>query len=211
MKSFLLFILVFRTCNLVLAQEDKIVLNVNNTVILNHELTYPEDILFIKAVVGSRLMLPNTEKLYILIASVGGELGELRRLVDFIDRMPNTAVICKYCYSSAAYLFANTKKPRYVIKKSELMMHEAFMDHVTVNFFTNEKSQLQDFINSSNEFDKGMYSLMKMSKEEYAKRIKNTQWTVRGDEIVKRHLADKTVSVSCDEEFKFLAPETCVP
>jgi ATP-dependent protease ClpP protease subunit len=143
----------------------------------------------------------------VVIVSGGGQYGEGVRLMNVINSVPNTTVICKYCASAAGMVFGASTSRRLVIQKSELIMHEMFMDHITANMMgPNLANSLKK---SSDEFNQIMYSKIGMSKADYEKKILNTEWILDGIDIVKFHLADEFVRLDCDDILKYILKDTC--
>lgn len=183
-------------------------LNMSNTLILNAEIDLISVDNIAAAAFGKRVALPENETLYVLVASAGGSVLSMVKLVRIMRAMPNTVMICKYCASVAGIIFATANEPRLAIKKSELVMHEMYQDHVTAKMLNNPE-MVQSSTRLSNTFNEVMYTIMKMTKENYEKKITNTTWTVRGEELVKLHLADELVNLTCDERLSELAPDSC--
>lgn len=187
---------------------DTVRLTGKNTVILYQEMTTVSSDTFIAAVIGKRVFLAEEDTLYILIVSPGGYYAIAQRQREFLRHIPNVSLICKYCASAAGYVFATAKVPRLVIPKSVLMMHEMRIDGVTANMMRTTDN-VAGMIESSDEFNKEMYTILQISKDEYNKKIIGKEWNVKGVEIIKLHLADKLVKIECDNYIKILAPDTC--
>jgi len=142
--------------------------------------------------------------------SPGGRYDSALIMQKILSKIPNTAVICKYCASAAGWIFATAPGPRLVIAKSSLMMHEMYLSHATAHMVINTIAMI-NFENESDDFNKALYSRIGMSKEAYEKKILNTEWTLDGEDIVKFHLADGLIKIHCDPYMASLAPETCKP
>lgn len=179
-----------------------------NTLIFNQDIDALSVINFASTLVGRRMMLPMDQTLYVVIVSGGGRYKAAQEFRNILKEMPNTQVLCKYCASAAGFVFADAGIKRLVIKKSELMMHEMYIPHITAREIV-QKSISDDLIHESNEFNKVMYDYIGITKDAYEKKIANTEWTVRGADLVKMHLADRLVEVACDEIMNRLAPDTC--
>jgi ATP-dependent protease ClpP protease subunit len=126
---------------------------------------------------------------------------------EVISKIPNVTVICKYCASAAGYLLA-TAPHRIVFKKSNILMHEMYIPHYTAKMVS-RPNVAADLVRQSDEFNKAIYSVIGMTKEQYEAKIIDKEWTLEGEDIVKWHLADKFVVIHCDEYLKTLAPDTC--
>jgi hypothetical protein len=48
-----------------------------------------------------------------------------------------------------------------------------------------------------------------MPLKDYQERINNKEWTLQGPELVKFHMADELVEITCTPIFKLMAPDTC--
>jgi ATP-dependent protease ClpP protease subunit len=191
-------------------QREVIELNGRNTVLLETEITDLTMDTFAYAVMGKRLMLPPDQTLYILIVSGGGDYYTSLKVKKLFEDVPNVAVICKYCASAAGMLFATHKGPRLAIDKSVMLMHEMYLRHATVKDVMN-LNEMKQFVINSEDFNEMHYSIIGISREEYEKKIVGKEWTVEGEELVKLHLADKLVTIHCDEYWKSIAPDTCSP
>jgi ATP-dependent protease ClpP protease subunit len=191
-------------------QQDIIELDGRNTVLLDKEITNVNIDTFAAALAGKRLLLPLNETLYVLIVSQGGNYEASLKVKVLFANMPNVAVICKYCASAAGMLFATHKGPRYATEKSEMMMHEMYMQHATARE-VQDANAMKQFIANSDDFNRLHYSIIGMSKEEYEKKITDKEWSVYGQDLVKLHLADKFVIVHCNDYLKSIAPDTCSP
>lgn len=184
-------------------------LNVTNTVVFDEEVNYANMDLLLMAVIGKRNLLPPEKQLYIIIASPGGGYSAAVFFAAVIKKVPNAELICKYCASAAGYMFASAAPlKRLAISKSEVVMHEMFCEHVTANDIRmgNCLSSLEQ---SSDEFNKVMYTILGMSKEAYDEKIIDKVWTVKGEDTVKLHLADELVKLHCDKGVNMMAPDTC--
>ena len=185
-----------------------IYLNGANTVLFDQAIVPQTVDTFAAAVTGKRLLLDPTAPLYILIASPGGYVDVGERLSRFLNMMENTILICRYCASDAGLLLATYKGPRVVMEDSQFIMHEMFMDHVTGEMLRSTRD-IKAFIARSDEFNKTLYTMIGISRQEYERRIIKKEWELTGAEIVKNHLADRVVKVACDPYMKSLAPVSC--
>lgn len=163
---------------------------------------------FMAAAIGKRIMLPQDQTLYIVIVSGGGEYHTAKQVTAFIRELPNTQVICKYCASAAGMVFAASGQKRLVMKNSEFMMHEMYYKSVTA-VEIQDPYMVRSLVISSDEFNKILYDMIGISKEEYEKRILNKEWTLNGDHIRQLKLADELVKLDCDTTTKILMPQTC--
>lgn len=183
-------------------------LNGANTVLFDQAIVPQTADTFAKAVMGQRILIGPSQPLYVLIASPGGYVDVGERIYTFLGSMENLTLICRFCASDAGLLFATFKGPRLVTDGTQFIMHEMFMDHVTGEML---RSQLDiaAFIQRSDDFNKRLYNMIGMSRQEYEKKIVKKEWELTGNEIVKNHLADRMVKVACDPYMKSLAPITC--
>jgi ATP-dependent protease ClpP protease subunit len=187
----------------------EIFMNMGNTLIFDNRIDAVSVTTFMSAMVGKRIMLPAEETLYIVIVSGGGEATAAELLANAVHEIPNTKVICKYCASGAGLVYATAGKgKRLAIAKSEMIMHEMYLSHVTAKMMLNASLVLR-LVNASDGFNKAIYSVIGMSREEYEDRIQDTEWTVRGADLIKFNLADQMVKPTCDEMVRHLIPDTC--
>lgn len=194
----------------VIAKVRTLELNYKNTIIFETEVSEISVNVFVRALIGARDILPAKEKLYVLIVSPGGGYDAGKKLLQFLKKMQNTELICKYCASMSGQIFVASGLHRMVIEKSDILMHEMFLPHVTALNATN-KSIINNLVASSEEFNKVMYTIIGISKEDYMKKITNKSWNVYGNEALKLHLADELIKIHCDDYVKMLAPQTCNP
>jgi ATP-dependent protease ClpP protease subunit len=192
------------------AKQQIINLHGANTVLLNVEINAATTDTFIAAIIGKRLSLPQDQILYVIIASPGGQYPYGLILQEVFKQVPNIALICKYCASAAGFIFGTADVPRYVTEKSLLIMHEMYLPHLTAKESL-RTDILKDLVKSSEDFNRAIYTVIGMSKEDYDKKIVNTEWDVEGEDIVKIHMADKLVTLNCDPYVKSIAPDTCKP
>lgn len=184
-------------------------LNMKNTMIFDREINAGTVDNFVAALIGKEIILGNENApLYIIIVSPGGGYETAKDMRKILTKVKNVVLICKYCASAAGYVFATYDGPRLVVKESQLMIHEMYISHFTAENVSH-KEILDELIKDSAEFNEAMYTLMNMSKEDYLTKIIGKEWNLNGLEIVKWHLADKLVTISCDEYIKRLAPNTC--
>lgn len=188
--------------------DTSVYLTKNNTAYFYGEITPMSVDAFSYAIAGRRMFLPPKETLYILINSVGGDFDMSLLLIKNFDAMKNVKLICRNCASGAGILFAESKHPRLAIKNSSFIMHEAYIQHVTAADIYS-KTRINEFLDNSSEFNKMLYSIIGMSKKEYESKILDTAWIVKGVELVALHLADKFVTITCDEYVKQISPSTC--
>lgn len=181
-----------------------------NTLIFNQEVTGISVDGFMKAGIGTRIVLHPSKTLYIVIVSGGGEYESGKNLLGFFKVMPNTEVICKYCGSMAGAIFVEAGVKRLVLPKSQLLMHEMYYSHFTAKMGQNP-SYITSLQKDSDDFNKFFWSRIPMTKEAYEKKILNTEWNLYGQEIVANHLADELVNIKCDGYVQRLAPDTCTP
>jgi len=210
MKKLVTFLLFLSLSIPAFAKSPEVVeLNARNTLILNTVIDDTTADTFSAAVVGKRVMLGNeTEPLYIIIVSGGGQYGASLKFKKLFEVIPGIQVICKYCASAAGMLFATHKGPRLAIKKSVMLMHEMYLQHATIKDVMNS-AEMRLFYQQNEDFNRMHYSLIGISREEYEKKIVGKEWVVEGEEIVKLHLADKMVTLHCDRYISMLAPDTC--
>lgn len=185
----------------------QIYLTNQNTVIMSESIDMVSVDGSIAAVIGKRMMLPSDQQLYIVVISPGGDPRAAYLFSQFMKDVPHTSLICKYCASASGMIFANGNN-RLAIKKSEMVMHEMYMNHITANIAENPEFA-QNLKRSSDAFNELIYSVIGMSKLAYEKKILNTAWNVNGAELVKLHLADELVKLQCDQFEYSLLPDTC--
>lgn len=163
----------------------------------------------VAAMLGKRIPLPEAEPLYVVLASPGGRYDAGKYFSAVLNKLPNTYVICKACMSDAAFIFATAPSPkRLAIRKSLLLMHEMYLEKVTAEQ-VKERRLLSILTQQSYEFNLGMESVLHMTDADYVNKIKDKEWTVQGEELVKLHLADELVTVTCTPYVKSMAPDTC--
>lgn len=191
------------------ASAREVNLTVNNTVVFDEEVTPNTVHNLFGALLFVRVNNDDlTQPIYLLIASPGGSYYEALRLKDIINSVPNLVVICKYCASAAGMLFGTFTGPRYVINKSELLMHEMYVNHVTSIIASNPRFSIS-LKKDSEDFNALLYKRIGISKAVYQKKIKGTEWSLIGPDIVKFNLADEVVKVNCDAFMQVVAPVTC--
>jgi hypothetical protein len=199
-------------CNTTPSKRESVVLNGYNTQIFDLDINPITADNFIAALVGKRVMLDEMAgpqaTLYVVIISGGGQYSDVIHMRKALSQAPNVTVICKYCASAAGYLFATYNGPRLAIDKSKLMMHEMYMNHITLKKYL-DQDLLNSLKNSSDEFDAAMYTIIGISKQEYESKITNAEWVVNGQELVDLHLATSIVDIQCDQYINYLLPNTC--
>lgn len=154
-----------------------------------------------------RATLPASETLYIVIHSGGGRVDAMYVLAAFIDKLPNTQLICDYCASAAGGIFELTSKRRLATSDSNMLMHEMYVMKVTARDL--ESEDIKTLKADSDAFNKIFYTKLQISKEKYEAKIAGTDWTVEGAELVKLKLADEIVRVECDEYMATVLPRIC--
>lgn len=179
----------------------------SNTVVFDLQIDAVSADNFLSSIVSKRAFLDEKQPLYLVIISGGGNYSEAVAMRAIIKQIPNLVVICKYCGSAAGYLFATSPK-RYAIDKSIMMMHEMFIIKVTAKQIV-DPATVKGLLISSFNFDKTIYSVIGISREEYESHITNKEWEVRGKDLVRLHLADKLVKVTCDTYMSNLIHDTC--
>lgn len=205
MVKFLLASLLF--CSSVFGVElEKIELTVKNIAYISETIDKTTALSDIKSIAGSRLMLPMDKTLYIIIASYGGDIDAAYAIERSISVLPNVKVICTYCASAAGHIFLASDVPRLVVKNSKMMMHEVKQ---TMTAAECTKDRIEAFKKDSDDFNKIFEQKLGLTSKEYCLKIKDTNWTVDSAEMLKLGLADKLVSVKCDDFVKQIAPNTC--
>lgn len=158
-----------------------------------------------------RLTLPPEETLYIVVASLGGDLGYLPLLTNVIATLPNTELICKYCASAAAALFISTGQKRLVLDQSIMVIHHMYVNHVTADDIKDSKF-ITELEKSSEAFDKIFYPRLKMSKSDYENKVRGSkEWVLSSNDMLSYKIADEKVRVYCDRWISMLMPNTCIP
>ena len=211
LKSLIAMVLIIAFSFSAVAKPQEVELTRVNTYVFSSEINPVTTDEFMAALVGKRVLLDSINPqapLYIVIVSGGGSYENSLVMKRIIEKVPNVQLICKYCASAAGFIFGTTPVPRLAIKKSILLMHEMYLAHYTAKNAANA-AIARNLIQSSEEFNKAMYTKLQMSKEDYEKKIVDKEWNLYGEEIVKNHLADKLVTVKCDYYIKQLAPDTC--
>lgn len=180
-----------------------------NTTFISGEITGLEFHMAATSIIGLRTILKPEETLYVVISSPGGSYGAALSYRRFLNSLQNTEVICKYCASAAGYILATFPKPkRLAIKKSLVIIHEMYEDHTTANVVRNS-TYLQSLVKNSDEFNKTMYTIMKVSKQDYEDNIIDKEWVITGADLVTAKLADEYVNLECDNYIAAIAPDTC--
>lgn len=179
-----------------------------NTLVFSQSINANSADLLVQALIGKRLQLPPEQTLYVVIESGGGEVNAAWGLKDALSLIPNTQLICRFCASAAGMIFAGSKAKRLVTVQSELLMHEMYIPHITAALVKN-KTLMETFFKQSDDFNRVLYTVMRMPREEYEQRILGTDWSVFGAELVKLKLADELVQVQCDGRISMLAPNLC--
>lgn len=187
---------------------ETVYLNAANTVPLATDINYVGFDLVTFAIVAKRTLLPHDQTLHVVIGSNGGfyEVGKM--FVAILNAMDNIDLICNQCHSAAGYIFALSNHRRLVHSKSLLMMHEMYNPHATAAEMS-DPAYVEEFVQSSEDFNTAIATVLKMDLEDYKKKIIGKSWTPKGEEIVKNHLADAVVKIQCDAYVKRIAPQTC--
>ena len=185
-------------------------LNALNTLVFNEDIDSASADTFVAALMGKRVLLDMYfpgDTLYVIIASGGGQYYDVKMMRAMLAKIPNVAVICKYCASAAGYLFVTFPGKRYTIEKSHLLMHEMYIPKLTAAQVDNYN--FNSLIKDSEEFNKEHYSRIGISRQEYEKKIIEKEWSVFGAGIIEIHLADEHVKLSCNAYVQRMAPDTC--
>jgi ATP-dependent protease ClpP protease subunit len=186
--------------------QETIELTGRNTALLDFEIMPAGVHGFLQAIVGARTMLPLNQTLYIVINSPGGVIEGALLLRKVIDGVPNVALICDECDSGAGLIFVTSKQPRLVTDKSTVMCHEMSQMVTAASLTPQATASLKT---ASDAFNKEIYTVMGMSKEQYEKNIIGQQWEIIGAANVKLHLADRVVKVHCDPYMRQIANNLC--
>jgi len=190
------------------AEEQEVIkLTRYNTIVFAGKIDVVFVDVFANAIVSKRSFLPIEEPLYVVVVSGGGDYQASLAMKNFLMEIPNTVTICKYCASAAGGLFA-TSKHRLAISKSELLMHEMYLQKFT-DSMQHTPGILAGLHEASDELNKTMYTILKIPKAVYEYKIRGTEWILKGRELVQWNMADKYVNISCDEYIKVLLPDTC--
>lgn len=187
---------------------ETIELNKRNTVAFGMDVSFYSLDLISSTIVAKRIFLPQTEKLYVVIGSYGGLYNVAKVMIAFLNAVPDLVLICNNCQSAAGLIFMTSVHPRLVKSSSILMMHEMYNPHATAKQM-NDATFVKSFTESSDEFNKTVADTLKMPIADYEKKIINTSWTLKGQDIVKNNLADKVVKVKCTMYVQNIAPKTC--
>lgn len=189
------------------AFAETVKLNAMNTVVFDDTIDFNSVHNIANAIAFTRIITTPQEPVYMLLASPGGNFSEYRRLKYIINKLPGLVLICRYCASTAGALFGTFPGPRYVTADSELLMHEMYVDHVTSASLT--KTNLDSLKKASDEFNEEIYKQLGITKQQYQKKIENNEWILKGQGIVNHNMADKVVSIACDDFLQAAAPATC--
>lgn len=180
----------------------------NNTLVFENEITRTSVDTLAAAILGKRAALPVEQTLYVVIFSPGGDFARSQVLKTFIDLMPNVALICRSCYSGAAYIFCTSKQPKFFTADSSVMFHEAFKDHVTARD-VREGVELLSLVEASDKHDVEVAAALGMPLEAYHKKVHGTEWVLSGAEINKAGCRSKITKIKCDPYIASILPNTC--
>lgn len=183
-------------------------LTIKNTLVIEGTIEPLMVATYTAAIVGKRMLLPENEILYIVIASGGGDYQSSIILRDMIDTVPLTQVLCKFCASGAGMIFIGSAQRRIVIDSSQALMHELYLSHATAKNLNNPVLAAS-ILKDSDDFNKMIYGPIGMSKKDYEAKITNKEWVVSGSDLVKLKMADELVKVTCDAFNSTYMPETC--
>lgn len=179
-----------------------------NTIIFASEIVTPSVDLFLNAVLGKRMMLDPKETLYIVISSPGGIYIDSLKMAMILQRVENVKLICLMCASAAGMVFITSSLPRLITDRSVVLMHEMYNEHVTAKDLR-EPGYIKDLLESSDTFNKLIYTVLRISKEKYESLIEGRNWILRGQDIIKYHAADRMVNIKCDPYIDTVIPSAC--
>lgn len=185
-------------------------LNAINTLVFNEDIDAASADWFVSALIGKRMMLDRHDPkatMYVIIASGGGVYYDVKMMRAMLAKIPNVAVICKYCASAAGYLFITFPGKRYVIEKSHVLMHEMYIPKLTAAQV--DTYNFESLIKDSEEFNEEHYRRIGITRKEYEKKIIEKEWSVFGAGIIEIHLADEIIKLSCNPYVQRMAPDTC--
>lgn len=186
----------------------EIKLNGANFVAFNQKITPLSVEMFAAALFAKRMILPRTDKLYVLIESNGGDYDQSKLLLNMFDQVPNISLVCITCQSGAGFAFMSSKAERLVRDDSLVMMHELYNGHATKRFVTNQLL-VDDLVKASDEFDGAIAKVLKMELGTYQRKIAGKSLEMNGKDAVKNHLADKVIAIACDLNAALLLPRVC--
>ncbi len=191
-----------------LACAKPIQLTPNNVVMLQDEIDAAHMDTFLTAVTAKRAMLPVAEPLYIVIFSPGGDVEIAKVMSEYLNQVPNLRLICLSCASAAGWIFEKSNKPRLVVPRSTIMMHEIRIMIVTPSLM--RRIDPDDLARDGAEFNQIFAIRMSITPEAYLAKIQDTDWSVKADEMLKLKLADEKVTVQCAPFVRMMMPRTCM-
>jgi ATP-dependent protease ClpP protease subunit len=186
----------------------QITLTPNNVVMLNEDISYSSYREFLIEAAFIRSFLPMNQTVYVVIYSPGGLTRLGYGISDAISELPNTQTLCAFCASAAGQIFIGSGVPALATKGSRMMMHEMKW----LQSLEQLKAQAGDLAQeekANDEFNRIHYNRMGMTKENYEAKIRDNDWYVEGQDLVKLKLADELVEVKCDAAMKRMYPLNC--
>lgn len=210
MKILMLIAFIISGCTSVAAKPREIILTDDNTATISeviNDISLRKDL---AEILVKRSMLPKEKTLYIVVISNGGSTYDAAILYNAIYKLPNVEILCRWCASAAAALFADSPFKRLVYKKSRILMHHMYVIPFTVVQASSPRF-LRDFKQASDEFDAIFWKIMKIPEETYERKIEKDPWIMNGREMIRYHLADEFVTLRCDEEIQDIYGDLCTP
>lgn len=177
---------------------DNLVLNENNTVVLNGEVSSQS-----LGPVSQALLSKCTEEkpeLYLVLNSPGGDVIAGGQFISFVKGLNCKVHTVSLFAASMAYIIAERLDTRYVVDSSILMSHRMRMGisgQVPGEFVT----QYLFYKSIGDELSKKVAERVGISFDEYVKLTYDELWLTGAQAVNKNH-ADKLVAVSCDKSLQ---------
>lgn len=210
MNSVITLILTLLLSNFSLAKPlEKVILNPYNVVMINSSINLAMIRTLVIEATYVRGTLPANQTMYIILYSNGGDTEIGYEMASAISTLPNTKIICAWCASAAGMIFINSGIPALASSGSQMMMHEMKWVVTLPQLITILSKDIKIQNDFEEKFNSIHYKRMKISKDAYLKKIRNNQFYVQGDDLVKLHLADQMVIIECTKEMRLFFPENC--
>lgn len=177
--------------------QDKLVLNSENTVVLNWVVTDQSVAQLTQQIFAISQSLPKSKPIYLVLDTPGGSVQAGNALIDGLKGIPQEVKTVNLFSASMGFQIAQNLGERLVTTNSTMMSHLA-AGGIEGTIPGSLNARLEYWSSISEKLDVQAAKRLHLSKAEYAAKIQNEYW-VYGEDNVTQKLADRLVTVSCDD------------
>lgn len=187
-------------------EDNTVVLSDDNTAVLNWVVTDQSVANVLTRINEISHNLSKSKPIYLVLDTPGGSVEAGNNLIDALRGIPQEVKTISLFSASMGFQIAQNLGERLVTPNSVMMSHQAYGgEEGTIPGSLNVR--LGMWMGILDNLDTIAAKRLKLSKSEYRQKIQNEYW-VYGENNLKEHTADRSVTVTCDESLKGTSYQT---